>query len=208
MLTIEGERILLRDHLAGDLPALHAWISDPVVTRYLSWRTHTLEETLVRLAENIEAATRPDRRAFFLAMLLKRTGEIIGEAGFIIESRGADGQGGVADIGYFLFPGNWGQGYASEAARLLIGYCFTTMKLHKVTASCDAENSASERVMIRCGMLPEGLRRKHRLLDGEWRDRLEYAILCEDWSKNRQEAASRGSGRTGKERSERDVIQP
>jgi ribosomal-protein-alanine N-acetyltransferase len=185
MLTIEGERILLRDHVAGDLPVMHAWITDPQVSKYLSWRTHTLEETMIMLAENIREASRPDRAHFFMALLLKETGQILGEAGFSIESRGDHGEGGVADIGYFLFPEYWGKGYAGEAGRLLIEYCFTAMKLHKVTASCDAENHPSEQVMIRCGMQREGLRRKHRLLDGEWRDRLEYAILYEDWLQSR-----------------------
>jgi ribosomal-protein-alanine N-acetyltransferase len=185
MLIIEGKRILLRDHVADDLPVMHAWITDPRVSKYLSWRTYTLEETMIMLADNIREAGSPERSHYFMAMLLKDGSQIIGEAGFSIESRGADGNDGVADIGYFLFPEYWGKGYASEAARLLIEYCFTKMKLHKVTASCDAENRASEQVMIRCGMQREGLRRKHRLLDGEWRDRLEYAILSEDWLQDR-----------------------
>ncbi len=35
-MKIDGQRIYLRDHEPGDLDACHAWLSDPIVTRYLS----------------------------------------------------------------------------------------------------------------------------------------------------------------------------
>jgi ribosomal-protein-alanine N-acetyltransferase len=178
MLQISGQRIDLRDHHPADLDGFHAWLSNPVVTQYLSWRTTTLEESFVRLADAIRENERQPRTKYFLAVVLKATGALIGEAGFTIESRGETG--GVANLGYFLLEPYWGQGYASEAMRLMIGYCFTTLGLHKVTADCDAENTASEKVMLRCGMVREACRRKHALLDGEWRDRLEYALLRED----------------------------
>ncbi len=113
-------------------------------------------------------------------MVLKATETIIGEAGFTIEVRAQ--HGGRADLGYFLLPAYWGQGYATEAAELMLTYCFTVLKLHKVTASCDAENTASEQVMKKCGMQREAYLRIHALLDGVWRDRLGYAILVDEWA--------------------------
>jgi ribosomal-protein-alanine N-acetyltransferase len=178
MLTISGQRIDLRDHHPNDLEGFHAWLSDPIVTQYLSWRTTTLEESFLRLADAIRENERQPRTKYFLAMVLK-SGVLIGEAGFTIESRSVTG--GIANLGYFLCKPYWGQGYASEALGLMIAYCFTTLGLHKVTADCDAENRASEKVMQRCGMVREAYRRKHALLDGEWRDRLEYALLREEW---------------------------
>ena len=43
MFRIDGKRIYLRDHQASDLEAYHAWLSNPIVTRYLSWRVTTEE---------------------------------------------------------------------------------------------------------------------------------------------------------------------
>ncbi len=113
-------------------------------------------------------------------MVLKATETIIGEAGFTIEVRAE--HSGRADLGYFLLPAYWGQGYATEATQLMLAYCFTVLKLHKVTASCDAENTASEQVMKKCGMQREAYLRIHALLDGVWRDRLGYAILVDEWA--------------------------
>lgn len=182
MLRVDGKRIYLRDHQAGDLDMYHAWISDPAVMHFLSWRTTTRDESLVRLAEAILEKDKIPRTRYYLAVVLHEDECIIGEAGFTVLSRGETG--GIAEIGYFLLPEYWGKGYASEATELMIGYCFTELGLHKVMATCDAENRASESVMKKCGMLREAYRRQQSLLDGRWRDRLEYAIFHEDWIKH------------------------
>jgi ribosomal-protein-alanine N-acetyltransferase len=181
MLRIDGKRIYLRDHLASDLAVFHSWLSDPGVAQYLSWRTRTLEESWSALTESLQENDNPCRTKFYFAIVLHANAAIIGDAGFTIEKRAE--QGGIADLGYFLLKPYWGKGYASEATALLLRYCFTVLKLHKVMASCDAENRASEKVMVRCGMEREAYRKKHHFLNGEWRDRVEYAVLSEDWIK-------------------------
>ena len=40
-LRIETERLVLRVPRVEDAQAIFEYASDPVVTRYLSWRTHT-----------------------------------------------------------------------------------------------------------------------------------------------------------------------
>jgi ribosomal-protein-alanine N-acetyltransferase len=176
MLRIDGQRIYLRDHQASDLDVFHAWLSDPVVTRYLTWRTSTREESLIQLAEALRENNQQPRVKYYFAIVLNANDCIMGEAGFTVENTG-----GVADLGYFLLKAYWGQGYATEATELMIRYCFTVLGLHKVTAGCDAQNRASESVMKKCGLQREAYREKHYLLDGEWRDRLDYALLYEDW---------------------------
>ena len=180
MLRIDGKRIYLRDHQADDLNVFHSWLSDPVTAHYLSWRTSTLEESFIQLSDALQENDREPRTKYFFAVVLNETGCIIGDAGFTVENK-AEG-GGIAELGYFLLKPYWGQGYATEAAQLLLAYCFTVLKLHKVTAGCDAENHASENVMIKCGMEREAYRKKHHFLNGKWRDRLEYALLYENWN--------------------------
>jgi ribosomal-protein-alanine N-acetyltransferase len=180
MLRIDGKRIYLRDHQASDLDVYHSWLSDPVVAKYLKWRASTREESFIQLAEALRENDRNPRTKYFFAIVLHENDRIIGDAGFTIESQGESG--GIANLGYFLLQEYWGKGYATEATGLMIRYCFTALGLHKVTAGCDAENRASERVMQKCGMKREAYRKKHFLLDGKWRDRLEYALLYEDWT--------------------------
>jgi RimJ/RimL family protein N-acetyltransferase len=181
MLKIEGERIYLRDHQATDLDVFHTWLSDPNVAHYLSWRSSTLEESFIQLAAALQENHREPRIKYFFAIILKANNCIIGDAGFTVAARAEDG--GIADLGYFLLKPYWGKGYATEATQVLIAYCFTTLNLHKVIASCDSDNLASEHVMKKCGMEREAYRQKHLRLNGEWRDRLEYALLYDDWKK-------------------------
>jgi ribosomal-protein-alanine N-acetyltransferase len=183
MLRIDGKRIYLRDHQASDLDVFHAWLSDPVVAQYLTWRTSTPDESLILLAEALRENNSHPRAKDYFAIVMKANDQIIGEAGFTVESRAENG--GVADLGYFLLKEYWGKGYATEATELMIGYCFTVLGLHKVTASCDAENRSSENVMKKCGLEREAYQKKQYLLEGKWRDRLEYGLLREDWITSR-----------------------
>ena len=175
MLILEGVRIILRDHIISDLEDMHEWISDNKIMRFLpGMKTSSIDETKNRLIESIEESLKSNRKKYFFAVLLK-TGEIIGDAGFTVLCKNEDG--GIANIGYFLKKQFWGNGYGTEAASLMIQYCFEKIKLHKVTAGCDAENRSSEQVMIKCGMKKEAEYKRHVLINGEWRDRLEYAII-------------------------------
>jgi ribosomal-protein-alanine N-acetyltransferase len=181
MLRIDGDRIYLRDHRPDDLSIFHSWISDPVIMQNLPWRTSTVEESFIQLAESIQESIREDRSYYDLAIILKQSGEIIGDAGFTIEVR--ESTGGIASMGFFFLKPYWGNGYATEVAQLLIEYCFTVLNLHKVTAGCDSENTASENVMKKCGMKQEAYRKQHFFIDGQWRDRLEYGIVYEEWAR-------------------------
>ena len=205
MLKLEGQRIYLRDHQPEDLEVFYAWRSDPRVTRYLSGRTAMLTDAFSQLADALRETDQVPRTKYFLALGLKENQRLIGEAGLTLAEwaentgRAEDGDRsedggraantgraentGPADLGYFLLPSYWGQGYATEAAQVLIAYAFTVLKLHKITAGCDAANGASEQVIKKCGLEREAYFKKHVRLNGAWRDRLEYGLLYADWAK-------------------------
>ena len=54
----------------------------------------------------------------------------------------------------------WGNGYATEAAKALIDYCFRDLNLNRVAASYFGSNLASRRVMEKAGMTYEGILRQ------------------------------------------------
>jgi RimJ/RimL family protein N-acetyltransferase len=55
-------------------------------------------------------------------------------------------------VGYRLFKKHWGKGYASEACKRTIEYGFNDMNLARIVAHARKENSASLRVLEKCGM--------------------------------------------------------
>lgn len=93
--------------------------------------------------------------------------------------------GGIFEIGYFLLPRFWGQGFAAEMGTAIIDYLFHNFPIHKVTASANAKNKKSESVMVKLGMTKEGELKKARYKDGQWDDEVKYGLLKEEWlSKN------------------------
>ena len=58
------------------------------------------------------------------------------------------------EIFYSLAPGSWGRGYATEAARAVVGHALGTLGLAEVLAEIDEGNTASVAVIKRLGMVP------------------------------------------------------
>ncbi|MEM7172398.1 MAG: GNAT family N-acetyltransferase [Pseudomonadota bacterium] len=143
----EGQRLLLREWRSDEVDALHRWLGDPKVTRFLSWGSRSRSDSREHLALILAEQQAAHRTKYFFALELKATGQVIGDCGFTWSERK------VAEIGYFLEPDFWGQGYGTEAARLVIGLAFD-LGAPSVRACCDARNGASEGVMRRCGMTP------------------------------------------------------
>jgi RimJ/RimL family protein N-acetyltransferase len=58
------------------------------------------------------------------------------------------------EVGLFwaLFPEHWGRGYATEAAAAMIGYAFEQLRLRRVVATTEHDNTRSINVMRRLGM--------------------------------------------------------
>jgi RimJ/RimL family protein N-acetyltransferase len=87
-----------------------------------------------------------------------------------------------AQLGWVLDPAYTGHGYATEAVRELIRYCFHDLGVRRVTANCFLDNDTSRRLMERVGMRRElhAVRESpHR--SGRWLDTVGYAILEEEW---------------------------
>lgn len=57
-----------------------------------------------------------------------------------------------ADIGWLINKQYWGNGYATEAAKLLVEYIHTELHRTDIVAYCDARNIASQKVMKNIGM--------------------------------------------------------
>ena len=171
------ERLLLRDFVEGDWPAMLAYQNDPRYLRYYAWTRRTPEDVQAFVGRFIAQQEREPRLKFQLAITLPDTGQLIGNAGIRIKTAG----GHEADIGYELDPQHWGRGYASEAVRALVRFGFEELHLHRISAHCLAENVASARVLEKLGMRLEGRLRDSEHFKGRYWDTLHYAMLGHEW---------------------------
>ena len=86
-----------------------------------------------------------------------------------------------ASLGYCLDDAAWGHGYATEAARALLGWAYDTLDLNRVQAEVDTRNPASARVLEKLGFVREGTLREDCIVDGEVSDSWVYGLLRREW---------------------------
>jgi len=86
-----------------------------------------------------------------------------------------------ACVGYFVGAPFSRQGYATEALQLILHFAFKRVKLHRVEANIQPQNTPSIALVRRAGFIREGFSRRYLKIAGRWRDHERWAILAEDW---------------------------
>lgn len=175
---LETERLRLRPFRLEDRADVHAYGSDPMVSRFMVWGPNTEADTDFFLGKAIEAQDRWPRGDVSLAMELKATGQMIGSIRLWV----VDTDHRTAEIGYSLARPQWRKGLTSEAALAVMTVGFDVLNLHRIVATCDKRNRGSWAVMRKLGMRREGLLRSERKVKGAWRDTYLYALTEEEWA--------------------------
>ncbi len=184
-MEFKSERLLFRELTQKDFKQVYAIFSNEEIMKFALLDAYKEEADFLpyfnQILENNTLSQ--TRRAYEFGIFSLQDGHFAGFGDIEIHCRGA--YGGSGEIGYFLARDAWGRGYATEIARTLLDYSFDKLKLHRVTARCNALNSRSERVMQKAGMHKEGELKKERFKNGRWENELCYAVLYEEWKEAR-----------------------
>lgn len=78
---------------------------------------------------------------------------------------------------------DWGQGYGTDAMRLIVRYGFLELNLRRVTLSVFGYNPRAIRSYENVGFVLEGRQRQRIARDGAWHDVLFMGILKEEWER-------------------------
>lgn len=181
-LPIETDRLTLRRYLETDYDDLLKLQSNDDVTRFLLYDTQTPERVRNkslpgRLADFPMMDT--DRQSLTLAVILRETGQHLGEVSLFVEN--AEHRGG--EIGFVFHPEFHGHGYAAEASIEILRLGFEEFGMHRIIGRLDARNTGSANLLKRLGMRHEGTFRQNEFLKGEWTDEAVYAMLADEWLK-------------------------
>ncbi|KAA8997342.1 GNAT family N-acetyltransferase [Affinibrenneria salicis] len=172
--TILTSRLLLRPLAPEDAEPIRLQAGDPRVARWTaSFTTPMSREHSVDWVNRAIDAMRAGQ-AITLAMTLRPSGGFIGAISLRLPERS------VPFLGYWLGADHQGQGYCSEAVLAVLRYGFTQLGLEKISARCDANNHASERVMLRCGMRREQSAPLAEAVKGRQISLLTYSISLSD----------------------------
>lgn len=180
MICLETEHLILRDYREDDFEEYYRLKSDPETMYYLQdIQLHTREEAYEDFHIVLEDMTKADRRFYFLHTELKDSHEQVGSVGYTVMSDTPAGK--MAGAGYFIYPRFWGKGYTTEAFRRVLEFAFSDNNVYRVSTGCLAENTGSERVMQKCGMIREAEHIDYEWHDGKLKTRLEYRLLKREW---------------------------
>jgi len=176
-MEINTERLLLTEVTWDDLPDIHHLHSIAEVDEFNTLGLpDNIEETREIIRPVIENYKAEVRRFYMWKIIEKESESFTGVCGMNLSADKFK----LGEIYYKFLPMYWGKGYATEVAKALIKAGFEKFKLHKVEAGVATDNIPSIKVLEKCGMIREGLRRKILPIRGEWRDNYHYAIVEDD----------------------------
>lgn len=86
----------------------------------------------------------------------------------------------TAWIGYWVDDDYSGKGVATAATALGVDHCFGPVGLHRLDATVQPENGASQAVLTKLGFRREGLLERYMDVNKRWRDHYLFATTLEE----------------------------
>ncbi|SDX04263.1 GNAT family N-acetyltransferase [Paenibacillus sp. CF384] len=177
-MEILGEKVLLREYTADDFSFYRELEQHSYTYKYES--RHPNQDQIKANFEAILADNDANPRVVYAFLLCDRfDSRPIGRVRIKLNWAEIN----EWEIGWALHPDHWKKGYATDAAKTLIRFAFSNLHVHRVVAYANAENELSERVMIRAGMIKDGILRETRLCNDKWCNEVIYSVLESDLSK-------------------------
>jgi [ribosomal protein S5]-alanine N-acetyltransferase len=173
--TLETPRLILRGFTLADTPRVLQLAGARAIAATTSMIPHPYPERAAEdwIATHQEALD--GGWGLHFAVTLAGSGELIGACSLLIKDTHKR-----AELGYWIGEPYWGHGYATEAAKAVIGYGFSR-GVNRIFAEHFHTNPASGRVLQKAGMTYEGRLRQHMIKWGVPMDMEVYAILASEW---------------------------
>ena len=147
--VLTTERLILRTPQMADAAQLSKLANNIKVAAMMTGMPHPY--TMDDAETFICRAAEPDRTGCTYALTSKETKSVLGCAGLSID------RGGSLLLGFWLGEPHWARGYATEAAHALVDLAFEGFKAERLHTRCRVSNSASRRVIEKCGFQFTGI---------------------------------------------------
>lgn len=142
------------------------------MTQYQTWGPQSYEET----QQFINVVLDKESNWIYNVLVDPDTDQVIGTIQLAIDEVNQS-----AEINFIVHPNYWGDGVATDIAKTIIKYAFKVLKLNRIGAAIDSNNIASGIVLEKLGMKREGMLRKDKLVQDEYRDTLIYGLLRSEY---------------------------
>ncbi|MDR0724704.1 MAG: GNAT family N-acetyltransferase [Prevotellaceae bacterium] len=174
---IDTERLTLRAFCyMDDEDMLTYWISDHKIQSLYSEPVYTTKKEVKELLNTyICSYEKPDYYRW--AIVEKKSNLCIGQIAIFL----VDNKNHFCEIEYALGSKFHRKGYASEAVKAILDFCFIKVNFHKVQVSHKEGNIASQGVIKKSNFTYEGTLRDFFFTEGKYVNRLYYSILKDEY---------------------------
>jgi [ribosomal protein S5]-alanine N-acetyltransferase len=183
--SIRTSRLVIRPTSVADLDEIWPHVSDPEISRNMSWEPHqTKEETIAflhrmeserKLGKNITWSIRNSETSVFCGIFSVIS--IVRQHRALTYDRG--------ELAYWCGRAQQGQGFMSEAGKAVIEFAFTTLNLNRLVVAHHSENNPSKRLILKLGFTKIGVEHEAFQKSGRWIDTTIYELLKNSWVRNR-----------------------
>ena len=176
---LRGLRLTLRELCLDDGPALLPLITAPDVTRFMSPPPDAPDW----FATFITATARERQAGRYAGFAVVPHGEVAPVG--LVQIRQLEPRFSTAEWGVALGSAWWGKGLFEDAGRLVLGFAFDTLGVHRLEARVAAPNARGNAAVRKLGATAEGLlRRALQTSDGATHDQVLWAWLQDEWRRD------------------------
>ncbi|MCM3178546.1 GNAT family protein [Cytobacillus horneckiae] len=174
---LKSENIYLRPFILSDADELlhlrnknRSFLEKYSMTRPTTyWSLEAQQELIVKWEQN-----KQEDIEYYFGIYKVNGHKLIGTISLFQVMRGPQQS---AFIGYDLDQDHNGNGFTTEAAKLIVNYAFDTLNLHRIQAGVMPHNIGSIRVLEKAGFHKEGIAIKNVKINGIWEDHQVLAII-------------------------------
>jgi diamine N-acetyltransferase len=172
---IPGKKVRLRSYREDDLKNAFNFVNNQSVTRYLNvMRPRSVAEERAWL----ERAMKNDDPTVVSLAIETSDGEFLGGVGLMhIDQRNRSAELGIG----IARVEDWGRGFGSEAAALMLRHGFEELNLHRIYLRVYAYNERGQRSYKKIGFVEEGRMREAHFRHGAWHDVVYMGILADEF---------------------------
>lgn len=159
----------------------YKWNNDAELNYYDSEYPHEHEPFEDFLRRMKAVVDKDNKTAELFEIHLEESGKLIG----IVDIHAIDAYNKRCYVNCTIGDRDYaGQGLDLEALHIILRYCFNQKKLHKVATTAFDFNTSWIESVEELGFHREGVLRKHVLKKGEYRDKLIYSLLREEFAES------------------------
>ena len=173
MIELPGEKIILKEMSLKDAPIFHKLAQHPDLNKYSGPYTGAIsvekaEEYIKNCKIKIE-----NKESYCLGIYLKGKENLIGSIGFInLDKSNLNGE-----LGFWMGKEYWGQGYMTEAVKIMTNFCLFSLNFYRVYAYFHELNIGVKRVLEKGGYKFEGELKSATKGQDRYYNELVYGII-------------------------------